>query len=94
MSRYKCVENPDCFNCPYPDCKATMRDLNRQSAYVKRCQEEKRNQKIIDLYIKDKIKIADIAETMCVSVVTIRKILREGGFYDRVRHSKTVQNHS
>ena len=33
QKRPRCVENePDCFNCPYPECIATMDDINRQEA--------------------------------------------------------------
>jgi len=48
----KCSYNsPDsCFSCPFDDCRATTKDLNRQSAYYKKKQLEQRNNEIIQAY--------------------------------------------
>lgn len=47
-------DEPDCLNCPYPDCIATMRDINRQNRIQaeKKMREfrRKRNEEILELY--------------------------------------------
>lgn len=47
-------DEPDCLNCPFPDCIATMEDINRQNRIQteKERQEEmrKRNEQILGLY--------------------------------------------
>ena len=57
MSRkaHRCELNvPDCFNCPYPECYASLEDINRQEAIKNKQLEnielEKRNALIIELY--------------------------------------------
>lgn len=91
MSKYRCVENPDCFNCPFSDCKATMKDLNRQEVYQTHLIEVERNKKIVNLFVNEKVKIKELATRFSLSQPTIRKLLREEGVYDRKRHSENIQ---
>lgn len=54
MSNYKerCKERmPDCFNCPYPDCIATQRDITRQDGVQREVELEKRNKRIVKLFL-------------------------------------------
>ena len=39
---------PDCEHCPYPDCMASMKDINRQEAIKSKAWMQKRNQSIVD----------------------------------------------
>ena len=51
----RCPYNePDCFNCTFPDCQATLDDINRQQALKARKQERaeiiERNKQILEMY--------------------------------------------
>ena len=50
-----CAEDePDCLNCKYPDCIATLKDINRQnriqSEKESALEKKQRNEKILELY--------------------------------------------
>ena len=43
-------DHPDCFNCPYDDCIATLKDIAKQSAAEVHDRNNERNDKIIELW--------------------------------------------
>lgn len=43
-------DNPDCFNCPFPDCYATLDDINRQNACEDRKAMKARNKVIVEMW--------------------------------------------
>lgn len=80
MKYSKCVSNnPDCNNCPFPDCVATLQDINRQESWKKRREGEKLRK---ELYIKlvdarkSGMKYKQIKERYNVSYSTIKKALK------------------
>ena len=36
MIKHCLTDNPDCLNCPYPDCIATAKDISRQEAHKRK----------------------------------------------------------
>ena len=72
-------KEPDCFNCPYEDCIATVKDINRQN----RIQTEKEEYAARVLRNKDIIKAYEIGvsiEALCsmysLSISQIRSIIK------------------
>ena len=45
-------EKPDCFNCPFSDCKADTRDLSRQLAVERAEARKERDRIIVEAYLK------------------------------------------
>lgn len=43
-------DKPDCLQCPYKDCIASVKDIKRQEAIANREYMQQRNQKILDLW--------------------------------------------
>ena len=75
----RCLENePNCFNCPFPECIATMQDINRQEAF--RAKKEKqeiirmRNNAIIEAF-KCGANIKELCEMFNLSSGVICKIV-------------------
>lgn len=76
-SYYERCKNNDpreCFRCPYPDCVATMKDINRQEAERDRQKKIERNKHIVDLWnagMPQKI----IAEKLNMPVTTVQSAI-------------------
>ena len=74
---------PDCFSCPYPECYATLQDINRQEVIRNKEMDKKRieerNKKIIELHNQG-IRNKDIAIQLNVTKAVVQKVL---GIYKR-----------
>ena len=69
-------DNPDCFNCPYPDCYATLDDINRQNAYDDRKVKKERNKIIVQMW-NSGISMVDIGKAYNLTPSTIGYILKK-----------------
>ena len=82
----ECLEDdPDCFNCPFPDCYATLQDINRQNAYEDNKAMKERNKAIVDLW-NFGVSMSDIGRVYHMTPASIGYILkkeRESGEYVR-----------
>ena len=82
MSRHKkprCTElTPDCFNCPFEECIATMQDINRQEAFKAKEERqkmvEKRNFDIIQAF-QCGADIKELSQMFNLSCGTVRAII-------------------
>ncbi len=70
---------PDCFNCPFEECVATMEDINRQEALKAKKERQKmideRNSKISEFFDYG-IGIKELSEMFSLSQGTIRTIIK------------------
>lgn len=77
--RHCCPANePDCLNCKFDECYATMQDINRQEAYQKAKELKKanaeRDKRIVECY-KAGMKMVHIQEQLHVTFRTVQKAL-------------------
>lgn len=71
-------DNPDCFNCPYPDCIATQKDITRQNGVQRGIELNERNNIIVDAFLAG-ADIDGLAERFDVTDAAIRYVLKEAG---------------
>lgn len=67
--------NPDCENCPYPDCIANDDDIARQNVYRNRLEMMERNKKIVSM-IDRGFKPDDIGRIYGIRTKTVSAIVR------------------
>lgn len=71
-------DEPDCFNCPFDDCKASLIDINRQQAVQTRKEKAKRDKEIISLYLQG-TSMSGLAERYLMDPANVRRILKQAG---------------
>lgn len=70
-----CKENdPDCENCPYPDCIATYKDVFRQDRYKQMKLDEQRDREIVKMRDEGYM-VKHIAERFQLKYATVGSIL-------------------
>ena len=73
------LDRPDCFNCPYPECYASVVDINRQEAIrkkeIKHTRINERNKLIIELYKSGK-RNCNIINELGVNKNIVGKVIR------------------
>ncbi len=77
MRRGCSADVPDCENCPYPDCWASVNDIKRQLAYENKLIMEARNNKIYKLKTVDGLSFKDIGERYGISDSRVHIIIQK-----------------
>lgn len=80
-------DDPDCFKCPFSDCKASLTDINRQRASEHKRVLEKRNREIADAYLQG-ASTDGLAERYGMNRGTITAILNKEGIQIRRKRKK------
>lgn len=71
-------DDPDCFNCPFDDCKASLVDLNRQQAVQKKKELAERNRIIVDSFKKG-ASVKGLADRYGITEHAIIVVLHKAG---------------
>ncbi len=79
---------PDCEHCPYPDCMATIQDINRQEAIKSKAWMEKRNKSIVDDF-RCGATVEGLSEKYGICKSGILHILRKAGIRHRRKHESS-----
>lgn len=76
-----------CFTCPFDDCKATLKDMNRQYAAQKSIMLKRRNEEIVDAFNKGATP-EGLGDRYGLEAVTIIGILNKSGINVRSKNRK------